>query len=344
MWQYITLTKRIYLIDCPGIVPTSAKDSITSTVLKGVVRVEALATPSEHIPTLMERVKPVYLSRTYGVPLPDPNDSAKGWEPETFLDKLARMKGRLLKGGEPDLESVSKIVLSDWVRGRIPFFVPPPERTEELNHSEAKKAKIEAVKAKGKGKAKATEEEPRKLSVHQNIGSIMQKNTFVAEDIQPIDVEVQDEEESVDGGEKREAAEESEAEEKEEELAWGDVFPEDTEAPPFSELGEELDQGSCLYFCPESSGDLSDFFIDDAVSVVDSETETAVQKDARMKTNKVYSNFFRKSLMADYTFTPQRKATNFYTNTNVKNKNRSKSALMKALKKGKGGGGEGKKR
>ena len=69
VWQYITLTRRIYLIDCPGVVPTSARDSHTGTVLKGVVRVEALATPSEHIPALMARVKPVYLARTYGVPL-----------------------------------------------------------------------------------------------------------------------------------------------------------------------------------------------------------------------------------------------------------------------------------
>ncbi|KAG5220198.1 GTPase required for pre-60S ribosomal nuclear export [Salix suchowensis] len=45
VWQYITLTRRIYLIDCPGIVPTSAQDDQTSTVLKGVVRVEALPTP-----------------------------------------------------------------------------------------------------------------------------------------------------------------------------------------------------------------------------------------------------------------------------------------------------------
>jgi nuclear GTP-binding protein len=126
VWQYITLTKRIYLIDCPGIVPASAHDTQSAKVLKGVVRVEALSTPSEHIPALMERVKPVYLSRTYGVPLPDDDNPATSWDPEDFLDKLARMKGRLLKQGEPDLDGVAKIVLSDWVRGRIPFFVPPP--------------------------------------------------------------------------------------------------------------------------------------------------------------------------------------------------------------------------
>lgn len=31
-----------------------------------------------------------------------------------------------LQGGEPDLSTVSKMVLNDWQRGRIPFFVKPP--------------------------------------------------------------------------------------------------------------------------------------------------------------------------------------------------------------------------
>ena len=36
VWQYVTLMKRIYLIDCPGVVyPTG--DSETEIVLKGVV-------------------------------------------------------------------------------------------------------------------------------------------------------------------------------------------------------------------------------------------------------------------------------------------------------------------
>jgi len=37
VWQYITLMKKIYLIDCPGIVAPSG-DSETDIVLKGVVR------------------------------------------------------------------------------------------------------------------------------------------------------------------------------------------------------------------------------------------------------------------------------------------------------------------
>ena len=42
VWQYITLMKRIFLIDCPGVVYHRTDDSDTQAVLKGVVRVENL--------------------------------------------------------------------------------------------------------------------------------------------------------------------------------------------------------------------------------------------------------------------------------------------------------------
>lgn len=228
VWQYITLTRRIYLIDCPGIVPTSAHDSLTSTVLKGVVRVEALPTPSDHIPALMTRVKPLYLSRTYDVPLPNTDDPTVSWEPEAFLDKLARMKGRLLKGGEPDLEGVAKIVLSDWVRGRIPFFVPPPERSEELNAQEEAQRK----------RSKKGKEKEQVVGVTQKLGGIIQKNAFVGEDVRPLQ-EGEDEDEfegfgdlSFNGddhdgkgtGDDEEITGESDLPEAEEELQWDDVF------------------------------------------------------------------------------------------------------------------------
>ncbi|KAI0094922.1 NGP1NT-domain-containing protein [Irpex rosettiformis] len=304
VWQYITLTKRIYLIDCPGIVPTSAKDSQTSTVLKGVVRVEALATPSEHIPALMERVKPVYLSRTYGVPLPNPDDPSESWDPELLLDKLARMKGRLLKGGEPDLDSVAKILLGDWVRGRIPYFVPPPERPESLNKAEAKAASRKALDAKGKGKAQ-DDEAGHTIGVKQNLGSIMQKNTFVGEDIKSLE-DIGDsvgkdgsDNETVSSGNGDDDGVTPEGES--EELAWNDVFPGDG-------LGDEEEVPTVF-----SRLEVADKQKAEGAEASNEE----MQKGLRMKTNK-------------------RKAKNFYTDANVKNKNRQKSQVMKSLQKGAG--------
>lgn len=42
VWQYITLTKRIFLIDCPGVVSDRAGNTDTDAVLKGIARIDKL--------------------------------------------------------------------------------------------------------------------------------------------------------------------------------------------------------------------------------------------------------------------------------------------------------------
>lgn len=199
---------------------------------------EALSTPSEHVPELLIRIKPHYLARTYGLTVPE----AGSWVADDFLDTLARTKGRLLKGGEPDIEGAAKIVLSDWVRGRIPYFVAPPERPVELNEREAK-GRAQLAKSKGK----EILEEKRVPGVKQNLGSIMQKNTFVGEDLRSlegIDLEgesevARDEEEGGD-----DAASDDDDGEVEEDapLAWGDVFVEEGNIVPTETVGSGADE------------------------------------------------------------------------------------------------------
>lgn len=117
VWQYITLMRRIYLIDCPGVVyPSSETD--TEKVLKGVVRVELVTDPEDYIGAVLERVRPEYIAKTYKV-----ND----WtNPTDFLEKLAVRSGKLLKKGEPDIKIIARMVLNDWQRGKLPFYVLPP--------------------------------------------------------------------------------------------------------------------------------------------------------------------------------------------------------------------------
>lgn len=199
---------------------------------------EALSTPSEHIPELLIRIKPHYLARTYGLTVPE----AGSWAADDFLDTLARTKGRLLKGGEPDIESAAKIVLSDWVRGRIPYFVAPPERPVELNEREAKER---AQLAKSKGRASL--EEKRVPGVKQNLGSIMQKNTFVGEDLRSLEgIDLEGESEGARDGEEGDDDAASDADDGEVEedgpLAWGDVFVEEGNVAPTETAGSGADE------------------------------------------------------------------------------------------------------
>jgi len=101
-----------------GVTP-SANETEEDIVLKGVLRVENLDDPSMYIPEVFRRTKKEYLENTYGISdYVDIND---------FLEKYAQKSGKLLKKGEPDVIAVSKMILNDWVRGRIPYFVAPPE-------------------------------------------------------------------------------------------------------------------------------------------------------------------------------------------------------------------------
>ncbi|KAH8669656.1 NUC091 domain-containing protein [Tricladium varicosporioides] len=118
VWQYITLMKRIYLIDCPGVVPPSTSDTPQDILLRGVVRVENVENPEQYIPAVLTKTKPQHIERTYQI---------KGYKDHIeFLELLARKGGRLLHGGEPDVDGVAKMVLNDFLRGKIPWFTPPP--------------------------------------------------------------------------------------------------------------------------------------------------------------------------------------------------------------------------
>ncbi|KAF2501181.1 nucleolar GTP-binding protein 2 [Lophium mytilinum] len=118
VWQYVTLMKRIYMIDCPGIVPPNKSDSDEELLLRGVVRIENVEHPAQYIDAILSRCQPRHIHRTYNL---------EGYSSSTdFLEQLARKGGRLLKGGEIDEDGCAKMVINDFLRGKIPWFTPPP--------------------------------------------------------------------------------------------------------------------------------------------------------------------------------------------------------------------------
>jgi len=172
--------------------------------------------------------------------LPEVEDPSQGprWDAEVLLDKLARMKGRLLKGGEPDIEGVAKILLSDWVRGRIPYFVePPPKPVSKATED-----------PKGKGKAAGLEENKSGLGVPQKLKGIIQKNTFVDEDVkgQEGDEDKEEEEWKGFGDAVSDAGSDGGEEDEEEDLQWADVFPEDSLANDHEKVPQGMYQSSSI--------------------------------------------------------------------------------------------------
>ncbi|XP_004641154.1 nucleolar GTP-binding protein 2 isoform X1 [Octodon degus] len=235
VWQYITLMRRIFLIDCPGVVYPS-EDSETDIVLKGVVQVEKIKAPEDHIGAVLERAKPEYISKTYKI------DS---WEnAEDFLEKLAFRTGKLLKGGEPDLQTVGKMVLNDWQRGRIPFFVKPPNAEsptappllsslsmEDATETTQNSLEEETAETRGKDSESIIEKEKEEdhpctansemqqilARVRQNFGKINVVPQFSGDDLVPVEVsDIEDELESFSADEEAQEQEQPEDDDKEE--------------------------------------------------------------------------------------------------------------------------------
>jgi len=83
------------------------------------VRVENVKNPSQYVASMLQRCQKRHIERTYGI---------KDWkDDDDFLEILARKGGRLLKGGDADADGVAKMVLNDFLRGRVPWYVAPPK-------------------------------------------------------------------------------------------------------------------------------------------------------------------------------------------------------------------------
>ena len=135
VWQYISLTKRIYLIDCPGVVYEEGQSEIDK-VLKNVVRAEKIEEPMIFVQGILDRVHPEILKKIYKV---------DNWvDCEDFVKQCAKKYGKLVKGGDPDYKATAKIILLDWQKGKIPYYVEPPKE-ENYNAENEEKTELKNV-------------------------------------------------------------------------------------------------------------------------------------------------------------------------------------------------------
>uniref|UniRef100_A0A7S4BJ68 Nucleolar GTP-binding protein 2 n=1 Tax=Chrysotila carterae TaxID=13221 RepID=A0A7S4BJ68_CHRCT len=224
VWQYITLMKSIYLIDCPGTVQPSG-NSEEEAVLKGVVRIEQLRHAEDYIEELLKRIKPEYVTRTYGIAM---------WSDHVdFLEQYGTRIGKLLKGGEPDTNAAAKLVLHDWQRGRLPYFVAPPDFEE-----------------RGSKAAAAPEKSPLAANFplpvrKQKLTGMLLAHEFVDEDAGEDDDDGVDADDAEGEGEEVEGEEESEEEEEEEQSDEDDE--EEGDAGPVSAV-EAAEVASAVHF------------------------------------------------------------------------------------------------
>lgn len=196
---------------------------------------EKLKTPEDFIPAVLDRVKKEYLCRMYR--LSDWKDASD------FLEQVAKRTGKLSKGGEPDINIVARMILNDWQRGKLPFFVAPPGKNGSKSENKGDPsidAKSDEAESQVAEHANAKKFEP---TVIQNYSKIRVDLKYEGDDIQPLeaqpeldDQEMSDVEDEDEGDENN--AEDHGATEKEGEKSIDDEQLADDK---FSDSEEDID-------------------------------------------------------------------------------------------------------
>ncbi|SPN96911.1 related to nuclear GTPase [Cephalotrichum gorgonifer] len=153
----VKLDNKLTLIDSPGVIfPSAPLESGAShahasiplrtpaekhahLVLLNVVPPKQIDDPVPAVGLLLRRLatQPDFtaaLSQVYDLPALMPD--AKGDRTTDFLVQVARRRGRIGKGGVPNLQAAAATVVSDWRDGRIQGWTRPPSADKSVKGME----------------------------------------------------------------------------------------------------------------------------------------------------------------------------------------------------------------
>jgi len=133
--QEVQLDSKLTLIDSPGVV-FAGDQSDPSVVLRNAANVETLADPCGVVDALLQRAPRAALLRHFCV--------ADFSDVQGFLVQIARLRGKLKKGGAANLEAAARLVLTEWTNGKLRYYCLPPKvhGVKEQNAELAASAKV----------------------------------------------------------------------------------------------------------------------------------------------------------------------------------------------------------
>ena len=113
--QKVKITEKIYLIDTPGVIPTSEDSSIKKQNLFKHAQInvrtwDKIKDPEVIVHFLMQKY-PKIIEEFYRIKASENS--------EILISELGRKKGFLVKGNEVDKDRTSRLILRDFQEGRI---------------------------------------------------------------------------------------------------------------------------------------------------------------------------------------------------------------------------------
>ncbi len=112
--QWLRIDEDILLLDSPGIVPSYERDEV-SMAKKGAIEADQLKDPEYAAEVIVEEIMrkdPSVIAKAYDIEIASD-------EPLEIMKSIAIRRGRLFRGGEPDMLTVAKLIIRDHYKGKI---------------------------------------------------------------------------------------------------------------------------------------------------------------------------------------------------------------------------------
>jgi len=130
-FQTLVLEEDVTLCDCPGLVMPSVVNSKAGMVLQGILPIDQLR---DHVPciNLMIQHIPVHvLEAKYGMVLQQETQLTC----EQLLGAYGVLRGFMTSGGRPDQARAARLLLKDYVAGRLLYCEAPPGADQATYHT-----------------------------------------------------------------------------------------------------------------------------------------------------------------------------------------------------------------
>eukprot|EP01124_Arcella_intermedia_P010270 TRINITY_DN1679_c0_g1_i1.p1 TRINITY_DN1679_c0_g1~~TRINITY_DN1679_c0_g1_i1.p1 ORF type:complete len:637 (+),score=215.20 TRINITY_DN1679_c0_g1_i1:52-1962(+) len=119
----------ITLCDCPGLVFPSLMSTRAEMICNGLIRIAELREVASPISYICKAIPREVLERFYGLMLPHPKDHEDPHRAPTaveLLDAYGYVRGLMTRHGTPDQSRCGKLILDDFVTGKLIYSNPPP--------------------------------------------------------------------------------------------------------------------------------------------------------------------------------------------------------------------------
>jgi large subunit GTPase 1 len=149
-FQTFFLEKSLMLCDCPGLVMPTFVSTKAEMITSGVLPIDQLTDCIAPTTILCNHIPRDVLEYTYGIMLPVPTEEVYPDRNPTAYELLtayARIRGFMSHKGCPDVQRASRLILKDYVNGKLCYCCSPPGIGEEEFGSRPR-PKVEKVSQK----------------------------------------------------------------------------------------------------------------------------------------------------------------------------------------------------